>query len=135
MSQLFLDASFIIALEDADDQNHEKAINFWNGFKKNPQRLITTTYVFNEIVTFLKRRISYDKASHIGEALLSSSIVELIHISNEDFIKGWNMFLKYHDKDFSFTDCISFLLMNQRGIKEAMTFDKHFRQMGFLMSP
>ncbi|OGW06563.1 MAG: hypothetical protein A2889_08575 [Nitrospinae bacterium RIFCSPLOWO2_01_FULL_39_10] len=126
---------YYIALEDTDDQNHEKAINFWNGFKKNPQRLITTTYVFNEIVTFLKRRISHDKASRIGEALLSSLIVEVIHISNEDFRKGWNMFIKYHDKDFSFTDCISFLVMNQKSIKEALTFDKHFRQMGFLMSP
>jgi len=67
--------------------------------------------------------------------LLSSLIVEVIHISNEDFRKGWNMFIKYHDKDFSFTDCISFLVMNQKSIKEALTFDKHFRQMGFLMSP
>ena len=51
-------------------QQHQKA-------RPNPNS--TTTYVFNEIVTFLKRRISHDKAAHIGDALISSSIVELIH--------------------------------------------------------
>jgi len=135
MGNIFLDTSFIIALEDADDQNHKKAITFWNSFKKKPAKLITTTYIFDETVTFLKKRISYDKATQVGGLILSSPMVEMVHISKEDFEKGWEMFLKYQDKNFSFTDCLSFLIMEKRNIKKALTFDEHFGQKGFYMVP
>lgn len=130
MKAVFLDTSFIIALEDADDQHHKDAIAFWKTFKRNPQKIITTTYVFDETVTFLKRRISHDKAAEVGKLLLSSHTVEMIHISEAHFNKGWGMFLKYRDKGFSFTDCLSFLIVEERGIKEALTFDEHFKQRG-----
>lgn len=132
---MFIDTSFIIALEDADDQNHEKAALYWKIFKKHPIRLVTTTYVFDEVVTFLRKRISYEKASQVGRLLLSSPTIEIVHISVEDFNKGWDMFLKYRDKDFSFTDCLSFWIMEQKGIKEALTFDEHFKQKGIGMIP
>lgn len=128
-----MDSSFIIALEDADDQNHETAAASWESFKKNPRKLITTAYIFDETITFLKRRISYDKAAKVGRLLLSSPLVEMAHISEEDFKQGWALFLNYHDKDFSFTDCVSFLVMKQQGIKKAFTFDRHFKQMGFVV--
>ncbi|MEK6590969.1 MAG: PIN domain-containing protein [Nitrospinota bacterium] len=132
---IFLDTSFIIALEDADDQNRKMAITFWNSFKKKPAKLTTTTYVFDETVTFLRKRISYAKAAYVGKLILSSPMVEMVHISKEDFEKGWEMFLKYQDKYFSFTDCLSFLVMEQRNIKKALTFDEHFSQKGFCMIP
>ncbi len=111
MEPLFLDTSFIIALEDADDQNHKKAVGFWNSFKKHPRKLITTTYVFDETGTFLKKRINYDKAAEVGNILLHSPSVEMVHISDTDFHKGWEIFTKYRDKGYSFTDCISFLII------------------------
>jgi predicted nucleic acid-binding protein len=132
---LFLDTSFIIALEDADDQNHQKAIGYWKTFKKHPHRLVTTTYVFDETITFLRKRISHDKAVQVGKLLLLSPTVEIIHISADDFENGWKLFLKYHDKNFSFTDCLSFLIIEQKGIKDALTFDEHFKQMGIRMIP
>ena len=135
MDSLFLDTSFIIALEDADDQNHPPAVAYWKSFKRNPRKIIITSYIFDETVTFLKRRISHEKAAEVGNLMLSSPTVELIHISEEHFDKGWRLFLKYHDKCFSFTDCISFLVMEENGIKKALTFDEHFRQMGINIEP
>lgn len=134
MEAVFLDTSFILALEDADDQKHETATRFWMGFKQKPGKIITTTYVFDETVTFLRRRITHDKAAHVGKLLLSSPSVELIHISEVQFDKSWKLFLKYHDKGFSFTDCVSFIVMEERGTKEAMTFDEHFRQKGYCIA-
>lgn len=67
--------------------------------------------------------------------MLSSPTVELIHISEEHFDKGWKLFLKYHDKGFSFTDCLSFLIMEEKGIKKALTFDEHFKQAGINVEP
>lgn len=135
MDSLFLDTSFIIALEDADDQNHPPAVAYWKSFKRNPRKIIITSYIFDETVTFLKRRISHEKAAEVGNLMLSSPTVELIHISEKHFDKGWRLFLKYHDKGFSFTDCISFLIMEENGIKKALTFDEHFRQMGINIGP
>lgn len=71
----------------------------------------------------------------MGRILLSSTRVEMVHISSEDFDRGWEMFLKYQDKGFSFTDCLSFLVMEEKGLKEALTFDEHFRQKGFGVMP
>ncbi len=135
MASLFLDTSFIIALEDADDQNHHPAVAYWKSFKRNPRKIVITSYIFDETVTFLKRRISHEKAAEVGKLMLSSPTVELIHISEEHFDKGWRQFLKYRDKGFSFTDCISFLVMEENGIKKALTFDEHFRQMGINIEP
>lgn len=118
MRTLFLDTSFIIALEDADDQNHDKAIHYWEKFKKEPHKLITTTYVFDETITLLKRRLGFVKASSVGEMLLGSSLMEIVHVSQEDFYKGWEMFLKHNDKGYSFTDCISFFVMWKMHIVE-----------------
>ncbi|MBI4690303.1 MAG: type II toxin-antitoxin system VapC family toxin [Nitrospirae bacterium] len=67
--------------------------------------------------------------------LLSSPILEMVHISQEDFENGWTMFKKYMDKGFSFTDCVSFTVMEQMSIKEVLTFDEHFRQMSFVSLP
>lgn len=131
MNSLFLDTSFIIALEDADDQNHNNAMLYWRKFRKKPCKLVTTSYVFDETVTLLKKRLGFAKAADVGKKLLESSLVEMMHISQEDFIKGWETFLKHKDKGYSFTDCLSFLMMEKMNIKKALTFDEHFRQIGF----
>jgi len=131
MYLMFLDTSFIIALEDADDQNHNNAILYWRRFKKKPCKLVTTSYVFDETVTLLKKRLGFAKAAEVGKRLLESSLVEMVHISQEDFIKGWEMFMKHKDKGYSLTDCTSFLVMEKMCINEALTFDEHFRQIGF----
>lgn len=135
MDSVFLDTSFIIALEDADDQNHRAAAAFWKTFKKKPQKIITTSYIFDETITFLNRRINHEKAAEVGKLLLSSPSVELIHISEEHFDKSWRLFLKYRDKGFSFTDCISFLVMEEKSVKQALTFDEHFKQAGINIEP
>ncbi len=66
MNVSFLDTSFIIALEDADDQNHNNATLYWKGFKKRPCKLVTTSYIFDETVTlmekmFIKEALAFDE--------------------------------------------------------------------------
>ena len=48
---------------------------------------------------------------------------------------GWAMFQKYRDKRYSLTDCISFIVMKQKNLETALTFDKHFVQAGFKSEP
>lgn len=86
---VFLDTSFVIALEDAGDQYHQQAQNFWQDFAQHPKKVITTSFVFDEVVTFLKKRIGYLKAAEVGKRLLESLSLELIQISEREFKQGW----------------------------------------------
>jgi uncharacterized protein len=131
MRTLFLDAGYIIALEAVDDQYHNAAIQLWGNLIKSLPPLLTTSYVFDEIVTFFNHRDRHDKASEIGSNLLESRAIELVHVDKDLFYAGWEYFQKHRDKTYSLTDCISFVVMKQRGIKAALTFDAHFAQAGF----
>lgn len=57
--------------------------------------------------------------------------VSIVHIDTELWEKGWNLFSNRDDKNWSLTDCVSFIVMNERNIKNALTSDKHFIQAGF----
>ena len=51
------------------------------------------------------------------------------------FFEGWQLFQQYNDKSYSLTDCVSFVVMKQLGIRAALSFDKHFVQAGFEKLP
>ena len=48
---------------------------------------------------------------------------------------GWEYFRQHHDKRYSLTDCLSFVVMNERGLTQALGFDHHFVQAGFQLLP
>lgn len=135
MATFFLDASYIIALETADDQNHRVALQHWQSLRGTALELVTTSYIFDEIVTFFNSRNRHAKAVEVGNRLLASPSVRFIHVDEELFSQGWQFFQKYADKSYSLTDSISFLVMEKRQLKTALTFDKHFLQAGFVKKP
>lgn len=135
MNAVFLDTSYIIALETVDDNNHHLALQHWQSLIKQLPRLVTTSYVFDEIVTFFNSRNRHDKAVEVGKRLLNSPSVQFIHIDEILFFEGWRLFQQYDDKSYSLTDCISFVVMTQLEIRTALSFDKHFVQAGFEKLP
>lgn len=64
-----------------------------------------------------------------------SRVVNIVRVSRELEEKALDIFEKYDDKYFSFTDCVSFAVMQEMNIKEAFAFDEHFSQMGFIRRP
>ena len=135
MSALFIDAGYLIALEASDDQSHEAAAQHWQGLLKSLPPLVTTSYVFDEVVTFFNSRGRHAKATELGNRLLQSPAVELIHVDEALFREAWQHFQQHQDKRYSLTDCVSFVVMGQRGINAALTFDRHFTQAGFGRQP
>ena len=133
--RLFLDSVYLIALEVENDQHHNEASKHWTTLFEVPLTLVTTSYVLDEIVTFLNSRRQHAKAIRVGDNLLTASNIELIHVDENLFRAGWIYFKQYADKTFSLTDCISFVLMKQLEITQALTFDKHFTQAGFVKLP
>ena len=135
MKPLFLDAGYVISLEASDDQNHTLASQHWRKLLKSPPLLVTTSYVFDEIVTFFNSRTRHEKAVEVGRNLIQASSIELVHVDEALFYEAWDYLQKHKDKNYSLTDCVSFVLMTQRGMKAALAFDRHFTQAGFEKLP
>ncbi|MBD2450696.1 PIN domain-containing protein [Nostoc sp. FACHB-152] len=135
MTILFLDTSFIIALELVDEQYHQIATQYWQGLIKSSPKLVISSYVFDEIVTFFNSRNRHDKAVEVGNRLINSAIVDIVQVDEALFFEGWQYFQQHDDKSYSLTDCISFLVMNRLNIQLVLTFDKHFFQAGYQKVP
>ncbi|CAE6506480.1 Nucleic acid-binding protein [Nitrosomonas nitrosa] len=135
MTPVFIDTSYLLALELANDQHHSAALEHWKQVVKSPLQLVTTSYVFDEIVTFFNCRGYHTKAIETGNRLLHSPSVNMIHIDEALFYGGWFHFQQNQDKDYSLTDCISFIVMRRQNIQTAYTFDRHFVQAQFHSEP
>jgi predicted nucleic acid-binding protein len=92
--------------------------------------LITTDYVVGETLTLLRARGERKRALQLGEELLSGNIAEIFRISDEEFSEAWQIFRNFDDKNWSFTDCSSKVVMSKLGITKAFAFDHHFKQFG-----
>jgi predicted nucleic acid-binding protein len=136
MKTAFLDASYLLAVEVVNDQNHHSASEHWKrADAAGLPELVTTTYVFSEVITYLNTRGLHEKAVEVGENLLVSPIVRLVPVDDELFEKAWKFLVQHHDKRYSLADCASFVLMRQMGITTAFSFDHHFEQAGFQIEP
>ncbi len=135
MPSLFLDTGYIIVLEWADDQNHDAALKHWQSLSESLPHLLTTSFIFDEVVTFFNSRNQHAKAVETGNRLLRSPTVQFVHVDETLFFEGWSLFVNREDKTYSLTDCISFLVMRKLKSQTAFTFDKHFVQEGFERLP
>ncbi|HLE40063.1 MAG TPA: PIN domain-containing protein, partial [Nitrospirota bacterium] len=70
-----------------------------------------------------------------GLKLKDSSFVSLISVRDEDEDRAWEIFLRYKDQDFSYTDCTSFAVMERLKLDAAFSFDQHFKAMKFHVVP
>lgn len=135
MTSVFLDTSYLLALELSNDQNHAAAMGHWQQVSKALPRLVTTSYVFDEVVTFFNCRGHHRKAVEVGNMLLHSSSCQMIYVDEPLLHDGWLYLVQHQDKDYSLTDCISFIVMQRLRIGVAYTFDHHFVQSGFVKEP
>jgi predicted nucleic acid-binding protein len=135
MNTYFLDTAYLPALELKGDQNHEAATEHWQEVKLDLPLFVTTSYVFDEVVTYFNSRRLHAKAVQVGNALLFSPSVRFVHVDEALFEEGWAYFQQHRDKEYSPTDCISFVRMKKYGIQTAFTFDRHFAQAGFNKEP
>jgi len=132
---IFIDTSGFYALEDMSDQNHPAAKVYWGEIAKKKIPLFTTNYIFDETYTLLRISLGYKKAIRFGESIKESSVAQVIQVDEEIQEEAWKIVKNYDDKDFSFTDCTSFVVMKNMGLEVAFSFDKHFKTYGFLRQP
>ena len=125
---IFVDTSFIIALINEKDQYHEQAEALSHKFENSP--LLTTSAVLLEIGNALAKDFRQEAASVI-KVLQNSTNVEVVDIDEKLFEKGLAVYEKYADKAWGLVDCLSFVVMWETRLTEALTFDGDFEQAGF----
>ena len=96
-----------------------------------PVRLVTTNFVLDETYTGLRGKIQHTAILRFRDSVRQSRRLSVIRITEAVEDQAWEIFARYEDKDFSFTDCTSFAMMQQLGITTAFAFDEHFGQFGF----
>lgn len=128
-SQVFADTSFYAAIVSRRDQLHARAKE---AASKISGPIVTTEFVLVETANFctdgLRRTVYLQLVANLRKA----PEVEIIPATSADFQRGLELFGARPDKDWSLTDCISFVVMRERELTEALTADRNFTQAGFV---
>jgi uncharacterized protein len=127
-TKIFVDTLFIIALINKRDQYHQKALQFAKQYQNHP--LITTDAIFLEVGNNLSSNYK-NEAVELMEKFLASDDVEVIRLTPKLFDEALSLYKKHQDKSWGLVDCLSFVVMKQNQVTQALTFDKHFIQAGF----
>jgi predicted nucleic acid-binding protein len=124
VTPLFVDTSAFFALVDHDDRNHVAAKRCLRVVAKEKRPLVTSTYVLDEVFTLTRMRLGHPAAVALGTKLEQTRWCRVVDVSDEVRAAAWQLFVRYHDQTFSFTDCTSFALMRSMQLLEAFTFDR-----------
>jgi predicted nucleic acid-binding protein len=132
---IYIDTGAFLARYLSHDQHHPSATAFWDGIRKHRESCFTSNFVLDETFTLLGRRAEYEFAAQRASNIYASKLLTILRSERRDEIKAIELFQKYADQYVSFTDCISFVLMNREKIKRVFSFDKHFQWAGFKLYP
>jgi len=130
-ARVFLDTAFVLALASPADQYNTKAKELSRQIKKENVALVTTRAVLIEIGDAMAGQRRRKAGIVMLESLENDDSLEIIPNSEELYSKALDLFISRPDKEWGMTDCISFILMKEQNINEALTTDTHFQQAGF----
>ncbi len=130
-SEVFLDTAYAIALSSPKDMYHARAEALADELEQRLVRLVTTRAVLLEIGSALARQRFRSAAIALLDALEHDPSVEIVPLSESLFARAFQLYRARPDKEWGLTDCVSFMVMRDRGLTEALTTDEHFRQAGF----
>ena len=131
---MFVDTAGWAAVADSRQTFHSQAASQLRQARINGTRLITTNLVLAELTALLTRPIRMSRLKQITflSAIRSAAWVEVVHIDPLRDASAWRLWQSRPDKEWSFTDCSSFVVMQDRALTDALTSDHHFEQAGFV---
>ena len=131
VNETFVDTSGFYSLLVHKDRMHATAADYMARAARDRGRFVTTDYVLDEAVTLLKARGHGELIAPLFNAIDNSSAMRIEWTTSERFDEARLFCVRHSDKAWSFTDCISFLVMQSLGLTAALTSDRHFAQAGF----
>mgnify|MGYP002624449368 CR=1 FL=1 len=132
---IFIDTGAFLARYIERDQHHDAAIGLWQTLENDRRRCFTSNFVLDETITLLARRATYEFAAQRARSLFESPSLIILRPDENDEMAALELFDKYADQRVSYTDCVSFALMEDQNIKSAFSFDRHFSMLGFDVEP
>ena len=131
--RIFIDTSAFYALLDRDDTNQEAAASAWTSMLSSDNTLITSNYILVETCALLQNRLGIAATRAFQEELVP--IVNIEYVNPEVHRSGMAALLAAARRNLSLVDCVSFEIMRILGVKNAFTFDPHFKKQGFRTIP
>jgi hypothetical protein len=128
MTRVFADSFFFFAILNPRDPAHAKATGF---SRHNHGPLLTTTWVLTELADGLASTPRRQTFRQVLADIETNPANLIVPANAETFEKGVDFYHTRPDKQWSLTDCISFVVMLEEGVTEALTGDHHFEQAGF----
>jgi len=130
-TEVFLDTAYALALSSSSDQFHPQAVSLAEQMEASGTRLVTTQAILLEIGNALSKPRYRQAAVQILDALEADPAVDIVPLSESLYARAKQVYRERPDKAWGLTDCVSFLVMQDRGLTDALTTDEHFQQMGF----
>ena len=124
---IFVDTGGWFAYLIPTDLDHATAAA-WMIANRTP--LLTTDYVIDETLTLLRSRGQNRIAVDFGTLVFAGQMATIHYLTSAEIAAAWNVFHRYADKYWSFTDCTCKVIMESFAITSAFSFDQHFRQFG-----
>ena len=128
MNAVFADTSFYLALLDERDPLHDRAMTE----SKANRPLITTEFIILELGNACGRAEDHADFLAVVAGMRASPRTSIVPLDSRLLQRGLDLLARRTDKNWSLTDCISFAVMEDEGIQEALTTNRHFEQAGFM---
>jgi uncharacterized protein len=129
MNSVFADTFYFLALLNVKDAAHARACEY---SESQDVLLVTTAWVLTEVANSLARSSKRQVFRRLLEDLEASPENHVVAASQDLFQRGLELYDARPDKQWSLTDCISFVVMQEHGVRDALTGDHHFEQAGFV---
>lgn len=130
-AEVFLDTAYAIALSNVKDQYHSKALQIAQQLRKEKTKLIATQAVLLEIGNALAGIRFRAAGAKLLDALEADPNVGIVPLTASLYAQALNLYRSRPDKEWGLVDCISFTVMRERKLLEALTTDDHFQQAGY----
>ncbi|HSW45486.1 MAG TPA: PIN domain-containing protein [Phycisphaerae bacterium] len=131
MRPLFADTSLFVSYVNPDEDCHASAVEY---LTRRPEPIVTTTWVLAELGNFLARSRHRSWYVSFVRDLRTEPRLTVVGADEASFDRGLRLYAQTPDKTWSAIDCISFAVMRERRIRQALTSDHHFEQAGFTLS-
>ena len=128
---LFIDSGGFYALISSQSESHEIAIAIMEDAAKQRRRAITTDYIIDETATLLRARGLSKLLCEFFRLTEESNALAVEWTTPDRFAMARKFMIKHLDQGFSFTDCLSFIVMKELRLTDASATDDHFRIAGF----
>jgi predicted nucleic acid-binding protein len=128
---VFVDSAAWIALLHSGDGLHPRAVEVYRRLIAGGRTPLTASLVLVEVASAFAARAHRRLALELADRYRETRIGELVWVDEDLYRRGRHLYRERSDKDWSLVDCVSFLVMRERGIAEAFTSDHHFEQAGF----